>query len=373
MLRVISHHSRAGGRIETGLSLIRSRRMTTIAAGSTSEHQQEDLASKKLKMSKTIGTHSGTFHCDEALGCFLLQQTTPFAGADIVRTRDPEVLKGLDIIIDVGGVYDPETNRFDHHQKGFDEIFGHGFQTKLSSAGLVYKHYGRDIVASVMGEGVSKEDIESVYLHVYKTFMEAVDAIDNGVNQFDSAEPPKYVNNTHLSARVGHLNGDWFETLTEEDTMERFKAAMSLTGSEFMESLHHAIKSWLPARSYVMKDLQLRTEIDPSGQIMKLSEFVPWKSHIYDLEIEMKIECEVKYVVYNDDRDGSWRIQAVSVGPGSFNSRKALPEAWRGLRDDELSKVSGVPDCVFVHASGFIGGNKTYDGALQMAKLSLTM
>ena len=57
---------------------------------------------KKQKMSKaTIGTHSGTFHCDEALGCFLLQQTSQFAGAEIVRTRDPEVLKDLDIIIDV--------------------------------------------------------------------------------------------------------------------------------------------------------------------------------------------------------------------------------------------------------------------------------
>lgn len=53
------------------------------------------------------GTHSGSFHCDEALGCFLLQQTAKFGGADIVRSRDPEVLKGLDVIIDVGGVYDP--------------------------------------------------------------------------------------------------------------------------------------------------------------------------------------------------------------------------------------------------------------------------
>lgn len=346
--------------------------MSTHALVSRAENQLKESASKKSKMSKTIGTHSGTFHCDEALGCFLLQQTAPFAGAEIIRTRDPEVLKTLDIIIDVGGEYNPESNRFDHHQKGFGEIFGHGFDTKLSSAGLVYKHYGRDIVASVMGEGASKEDIESVYLHVYKTFMEAVDAIDNGVNQFDSTDPPRYMNNTHLSARVGNLNGDWYETLTEEDTMERFRAAMSLTGTEFMESLHHAIKSWLPARSYVMKDLQLRKEVDESGQIMKLSEFVPWKSHIYDLEKEMKIEGEVKYVVYNDERDGSWRIQAVAVGAGSFNSRKALPEAWRGLRDDELSNVCGVPNCVFVHASGFIGGNKTYEGALQMAKLALS-
>lgn len=42
-------------------------------------------------------------------------------------------------MLDVGGVSDPETDRFDHHQRGFDQNFGHGFVTKLSSAGLVYK------------------------------------------------------------------------------------------------------------------------------------------------------------------------------------------------------------------------------------------
>jgi uncharacterized UPF0160 family protein len=45
-----------------------------------------------------------------------------------------------------------------------------------------------------------------------------------------------------------------------------------------------------------------------------------------------------------------------------------MPEAWRGLRDEALSEVAGIPGCVFVHASGFIGGNATYDGALAMAK-----
>jgi len=42
-------------------------------------------------------------------------------------------------VLDVGGVYDPSRHRYDHHQKGFSEVFGHGFNTKLSSAGLVYK------------------------------------------------------------------------------------------------------------------------------------------------------------------------------------------------------------------------------------------
>ncbi|CAI5944760.1 unnamed protein product [Closterium sp. NIES-65] len=50
-----------------------------------------------------------------------------------------QVLAELDAVIDVGGVYNPATDRYDHHQRGFSEVLGHGFSTKLSSAGLVYK------------------------------------------------------------------------------------------------------------------------------------------------------------------------------------------------------------------------------------------
>jgi uncharacterized UPF0160 family protein len=63
-------------------------------------------------------------------------------------SRDPEVLKDLDAVIDVGGEYDSSRHRYDHHQRGFDEVFGHGFSTKLSSAGLVYKHFGLEVIAS---------------------------------------------------------------------------------------------------------------------------------------------------------------------------------------------------------------------------------
>jgi len=320
---------------------------------------------------KTIGTHSGTFHCDEVLGCFLLLQTDTFAGAQIIRTRDPSVLDTLNVVIDVGGVYDPAQDRYDHHQKGFDEVFGHGFSTKLSSAGLVYKHFGKEIVKKEMGGSAKEDDIQAVYLQVYKSFMEAVDAIDNGVNQYESSQPPRYINNTHLSARVGNLNAQWYERLSDEETMERFRQGMDMTGSEFMGCLQYSIKSWLPARSYVQEDIRNRKSVDPSGQVVKLTTFVPWKSHMYELEKEMGIEGEIKYVIYNDDKDGSWRIQAVAVSPESFNSRKALPEEWRGLRDDVLSDLSGIPGCIFVHASGFIGGNKSLEGVTQMAKVAL--
>ena len=51
------------------------------------------------------------------------------------------VVDPLDIVVDVGGVYDPSRHRYDHHQRGFTEVFGHGGfdKIKLSSAGLVYK------------------------------------------------------------------------------------------------------------------------------------------------------------------------------------------------------------------------------------------
>lgn len=72
-----------------------------------------------------------------------------------------------------------------------------------------------------------------------------------------------------------------------------------------------------------------------------------------------------------DDRSENWRIQAVSVSPERFESRKALPLSWRGLEKEKLSEESSIPGCVFVHMSGFIGANRTYEGALAMARASL--
>ena len=78
----------------------------------------------------------------------------------------------------------------------------------------------------------------------------------------------------------------------------------------------------------------------------------------------------VKYALYADS-GGNWRIQCVSEAEGSFVNRLSLPEPWCGVRDDALSELSGIPGCIFVHANGFIGGNKTKEGALAMAKASL--
>ena len=59
--------------------------------------------------------------------------------------------------------------------------------------------------------------VDKVYLKVYKSFMESIDAIDNGIGQFDEdAGQPRYQLNTHLSARVGNLNPKWNEENSPE-------------------------------------------------------------------------------------------------------------------------------------------------------------
>ena len=89
-------------------------------------------------MLKRIGTHSGSFHCDEVMACFLLRNTKEFADASIIRTRDKAILDTLDIVVDVGDEFDPSRNRFDHHQKSFKDFFGGNFNhIRLSSAGLI--------------------------------------------------------------------------------------------------------------------------------------------------------------------------------------------------------------------------------------------
>ena len=86
-----------------------------------------------------------------------------------MRTRQESVFDQLDIVVDVGGVYDAERNRFDHHQATFDESWTNSPTdiTKLSSAGLVYRHFGKEVIANAIldnwGVTLDAARLEKVY------------------------------------------------------------------------------------------------------------------------------------------------------------------------------------------------------------------
>jgi uncharacterized UPF0160 family protein len=78
-----------------------------------------------------------------------------FKNAEIVRTRKQELLDTCDVVVDVGGVFDHGAMRYDHHQKTFMDsvstlVPGKKWTTKLSSAGLVYVHYGRAVIRAIL-------------------------------------------------------------------------------------------------------------------------------------------------------------------------------------------------------------------------------
>ncbi|GAW21496.1 hypothetical protein ANO14919_110170 [Xylariales sp. No.14919] len=345
-------------------------------------------AAKRLKTSDsgvTIGTHNGHFHADEALAVHMLRQLPTYASASLVRTRDPALLATCHTVVDVGGEYDASQNRYDHHQRSFTTTFP-GRPTKLSSAGLVYLHFGRAIVAQQLKQGEDSEDVGVVWRKIYESFIEALDAHDNGISSYDpdaiaaaGIEKRFSDGGFGLGAVVGRLNPNWNETLpsdpVEAQAAEdaRFETASKRIGEEFDRDLAYYTSAWLPARAIVQAAYAKRLEFDPEGRVMVFEGLsVPWKDHLYTLEEEQKTEekNKVLYVLYPEKPtpDAKWRIQCVPVTKDSFQSRKALPEPWRGARDSALDEITGVPGGVFVHASGFIGGNKTFEGVKALAE-----
>ena len=322
----------------------------------------------------------------------MLRQLPKYANSPLVRTRDPATLSQCHTVVDVGAEYDPSKNRFDHHQREFITLFP-GHNTKLSSAGLVYMHFGKDIIQHVTGLPAGA-DLDMLYEKLYTDFVEAFDANDNGVNVISPTDlekaglTKKFEDRGFSIASVVSRYNHWGDRKAgaekskeqqQADEDEAFLKASAFVGEQFILELTDRATAWLPARKAVAEAYNARLQYDPQGRILVLPDGMPWADHLYTLEKEAPlpegVAPQVLYVLFPESSgpDSKWRIRAVSKENGGFLNRKDLPDAWKGVRDEELDKVSGIPGCVFVHAAGFIGGNKTFDGALAMAKKALEL
>ncbi len=170
---------------------------------------------------------------------------------------------------------------------------------------------------------------------------------------------------THLSSRVAGLRPAWNEP--EQDFDVGFHKATDLVRPEFVDRVKYYANVWWPARSQVAEALENRFKVHDSGRIIELSSGgCPYKEHLYELEEEQGILGQTLFALFTDP-NGRWRVMAVPVKDQQFESRMKLHADWRALRDQELTDKSGIDGCIFVHAAGFIGGNATREGALQMA------
>lgn len=263
---------------------------------------------------------------------------------DIQRTRDVEKIQAADIVFDVGGEFDPERHRYDHHQRGRSGQFWED-ETPMSSAGLVWQTFGEQICP----DPIERKTLEG-------SWVRPVDADDNGCIE---ELPP---NARHISAIVSDLNPRWNDEAADFDV--EFAKACEIIEKLFLASWNRA-KGKSAARVLVQKAM----EEYPNQDLLILNEFCPWKGHIHVLEEEMEMKVPYKFVLFPGDRD--WKIFQVPLEKGTREGRASFPEAWGGLDESQLRDVSQVSDAKFVHPGLFCGGAESLEGAKAMAMASL--
>lgn len=243
---------------------------------------------------------------------------------------------------------------------------------KLSSAGLIYHHFGKEVLIEILKNlGSEKNDEDKLnifYEQIYRKFIKEIDGIDNGIT---ICENPKYEINTGISSRIGKFNPEWNENQTEEKFLERFMQAIDYIREEFVSIIKNLNNIWWPSRDIVADAVKNRFNIDESGAIIEITTEIvpPYLKHLFMLEKELNIEGQIKYAIFKDN--DLFRVRAIPIHDESFILRKPLLEKWRGLRDQQLCDLAELPDCIFVHNTGFIGGSKSRETAIKMAKISL--
>lgn len=296
-----------------------------------------DMNAKNLKK---IITHSGNFHADEVFACAVLSILNN-GSVEIVRSRDEEVWVTGDYVVDVGGIYDTEAKRFDHHQIGGAGVRQNG--TPYSSFGLVWKEFGEKI-----------SDSQYVARVIDERLAQPVDAGDNGFETFGvRGEVAPYI----LQDVVSAFRPGWNEARTED---EGFFEAVSFAEKILSREIVRA-KTEEEGKKYA-EEAYVKAE---DKRIIILDDHYPW----YEA---LGTKPEPLFVVKPDRGDmGKWKIETVRSDVHSFKNRKNLPSEWAGKTGVELAEASGVADALFCHNKLFIAVAGSKEGALKLAQIAV--
>jgi uncharacterized UPF0160 family protein len=290
-----------------------------------------------FKKNKILVTHNATFHADDIFATATLSILNN-GKIKIIRTRDEDLIKNADYVYDVGGVYDPSINRFDHHQKGGAGKRENGIP--YAAFGLVWKTYGEAVCGSLEVAKKIDEDL-----------VQAIDAQDNGVDLYkiEGAVGPYLIQSMFNAFRPSWKEKEDFDT----PFLELVEFA-----TKFLIRKIKKVKDALEAETFVKKAYEEAND----KRLIVIDGSYPWSDVLMEYP-------EPLYVIW--ERMGVWRVGCVGKEKKSFENRKPFPEAWAGLRDEELAKASGVPDAVFCHNGRFLAVAKSKEGALALADKAL--
>jgi uncharacterized UPF0160 family protein len=307
-----------------------------------------------------IVTHSGKFHADDAWAVAVLNVLFP--DNELVRTRDPAIIEAADFAIDVGGIWDPATGRFDHHQKGFSGARPTG--VPYASAGLVWREYGARcvgaIAASHMGHDLPRETAREIAYAIDADIVQYLDLSDVGAAK---NAPGGY----GLSAVISGYNPNWLDeerlgygAPAEQYRLDQFRRAMGILTDILVNAVKYRVGALLAVEQ--VRD----SEVLEDGKLLFLrNSALPWT------QVVRREMPKVLFVISHSLAENRYMLHTIPVSPESFTARADLPAPWAGLRDAELAAVTGVPDATFCHNGRFIAAAKSYEGAHAMALQAL--
>lgn len=292
-------------------------------------------------------THTAPHHADEVFATAMLAILFP---VELHRTRDQAIIDSTNAIVyDVGGEFDPARRRFDHHQKSFSEIRPDGIT--YSSAGLIWREYGVEIIKK-LGEDkeIDDEMALEVMSYVDNALIRGIDARDNGQGEKGDS--------MSVSSVISTFNALWDE---DEDADACFVKACEIAGMILEREVKVAISSAC-GRKLIADQIKAA-----DGAVLIMDKFIGgWLEEVVTSDDPKA--TNLLYAVF-PAISGDWNIQAIPPTIDDIMSqRKPFPEGWRGLRDEELVRASGVETAIFCHMAGFFAVAETKEDAISLAK-----
>jgi len=292
-------------------------------------------------------THTAPHHADEVFATAMLAILFP---VELYRTRDQAIIDSTNAIVyDVGGEFNPKKKRFDHHQKGFSEARPDGIT--YASAGLIWREYGVEIVKK-LGEnkGVDDEMAAEVVSRVDDALVRGIDARDNGQGEKGDS--------MSVSSVISTFNVLWDEN---EDADACFVKACEIAGMILEREVKFAISSAY-GRKLITDQIKAA-----DGAVLVMDKFIGgWLEEV--VASDDPKATNLLYAVF-PAISGDWNVQAIPPTiEDMMAQKKPFPEGWRGLRDEELVRASGVETAIFCHTAGFFAVAKTKEDAISLAE-----
>jgi len=294
----------------------------------------------------TIVTHSSSFHTDDVFAvATLLLVLGDGVDVSVVRSRDMDIIKKGDYVVDVGGIYDPKINRFDHHQEG-----GAGVRPNsvpYAAFGLVWKTFGEKLVGSFAGAD-----------RIDKLIVQPIDAGDNGIQFLETKITDLHPLDIGLLTSIFIASYLSFMTI-QVSLVDYFQRSAVSYAKVIMSRAITSVRDELEAEQYVLDSYNKAED----KRLIETKDGYPWS------EVLSKFP-EPLFVIY-ENKDKNWSIKNIRSDLFSFEPRKKLPESWAGKRNEELEKITGVTGSIFCHSARFLVVAKTKEAILKLAKIAL--